>query len=890
MKKKNKIIIYFLTFLLLNISFVNTVIAFSDDNINTDISQKNDDEIPNKGEETKYVDIVKDTSESNLKIPNSDSSINITSEEQNSTTQTSENDSLNFNKEVENNSTRNARKSWNAADGDQFLKEWNYSIWKGTFGGTYFILNYYLGKSSDIEIPGYLYTSNKGNRAVLLRSASQSSKDYFLRKTGNSPISYSTLTSIKFSVVNNISVGILTGTESVQGMFQNAKNLKTADLSGLKFGNGNNGNYSKINDYSYLFNGCSNLTSVTLPTTDIANNTSYMFNGCTNLSEINNMNNFNTSKVTNMSYMFSGSNISTFPSVNYNSTTTLAHMYDGCKNLTIPFSYFLITAPNAVTTSYMFNGCSKLNDTVDIYAVSVTDASYMYSGCTSITNTFHVPNNARSFGINVTNMAHMFDGCTNLARIDFRLIETRNVTDMSYMFNNCSKLNQIFIDNFTTTNVRNMSNLFSGCISLSNNFVSQLTMDTSKVTNMSGMFARCTGLTNIKPVFNTSSVTDMSYMFTNCQNIITMDLRNFNTSNVTDMNHMFSGGLKLQDVNLTQFNTSKLTNMYYMFGSTPNLKYINLTSFTTNQVSSNLLKNIFYSNNGTVPLLIIVDKNKATNLMNYDYSTDNRTAQNYPRLNANGGVFNVNQQSTLNYFDKVCLDQNDPKLNTDNLNKWVSSNQPTKSNFPFVRWLPSNDSKTMESMIKSGLVYTAEWLKIPYTSSYNKQTGSMNTLAITYIPQTFSIGSSAVSLNNQGIQVIPITNSNSLNVGVRDQREEAKSWQLSARLSWNKIPNGGSYIQVGSNHRVTQNTNNGVIQYNSNVDLNTAPTNITSNSNIIINEAENMIMTNNGTSALNGVFDFSLGNASLVLSDASKVKVGSYSGTIIWNLQMTPSN
>ena len=96
-----------------------------------------------------------------------------------------------------------------------------------------------------------------------------------------------------------------------------------------------NKNYT---DLSYMFAGCSSLTSINLSNfnTNNVTNMSYMFSYCSSLTSIN-LSNFNTNNVTNMSGMFyycsslTSINLSNF---NTNNVTDMSFMFSDCSSLT----------------------------------------------------------------------------------------------------------------------------------------------------------------------------------------------------------------------------------------------------------------------------------------------------------------------------------------------------------------------------------------------------------------------------------------------------------------------------------------------------------------------------------------------------------------------------
>ena len=797
--------------------------------------------------------------------------------------------------------------NWSATDGDNFLKDWNYSVWNGSRGGRYFLLESYKGNNPNLVIPGFLKTSHRGNLSVVLKGIGKSSPYYFLQNTD-----MSIFKSIRFVEVNNIKVGVITGQPNADRMFEGATNLQTADLSGLMFSNVPNGNFSGISNFSYMFNNCKSLTSVELPPCNTATNCSYMFSGCSNLANINlndqkliDFGNFDTSNVTDMSYMFYQTKIAYIPrNIKYNNVTNLSHMFDGCSQVkwmvdnqnnaskAVDMSYMFancrsldaipfISSSSATNLSHMFDGCSLLRYLVASSAYftgNIQDMSYMFNNCLSL-NDVTLKNFNTS---NVTNMSSMFNGCSSLTEVSD--ISTSNVTDMSSMFNGCSSLTNPNLSTFNTTKVTNMSSMFNGCSSLSNNFVSGGNMiNTSNVTNMSYMFANCTSLTDITPKFNTNKVTNMDHMFYACSKLVTADFSNFNTSNVTNMSYMFGGNYALENINLKSFSTSKVTNMAYMFGKTNSLRYIDLSNFN---ISNNvLLTTLFFTENKT-PLLVIVDKNRSSKLFSYNYSGDNRIPVVYPQLDANGGFFNK-QSSTLSYFNNIVYDQTDSKLQLNTLESWKNNNIPTKSNTAFVRWHSSNNSTTLEQMVKNSTVYKAEWILNPNTAAENTKNVSLNTLAIVYFPTRFTTGQNQIILNDKGQQVIPFSKGNLTSIGIRDQRMSRSNWKLNAHMSWNgEGPNGGGYIKLGENATVKQNNNNGIAPFNSISDLvSTSQPTVGSR---IINSNDSTIMSNN-SSILDGVYECNLGDISLVLSEVSQVAVGNYSAKVTWNLILAPS-
>ena len=290
--------------------------------------------------------------------------------------------------------------------------------------------------------------------------------------------------------------------------------------------------YSKYNskDLTKLFSGYTNLKTIDLSYLDLSsvNNMYSMFYDDKKLEKIIWPDNLDTSKVIDMSYLFSK-----------------------CESLSeVDVSKF--DTSNVTNMKYMFYNCSKLTR----LDVSKFDTS------------------------NVTSMRSMFYNCSKLTELDVSNFDTSNVEEMNFMFLGCSSLKSIDVSNFNTSKVTTMKSLFNNCNSLEqldlNNF------DTSNVTDMSFMFQKCNNLKTLNiSNFDTSKVTDMSYMFNYCNSLTELDVSSFNTSKVTNMATMFQRCDSLKTLNISNFDTSNVTDMRYMFGSCYNLDTIYLGSFST---------------------------------------------------------------------------------------------------------------------------------------------------------------------------------------------------------------------------------------------------------------------------------------------------------------------
>ena len=177
-----------------------------------------------------------------------------------------------------------------------------------------------------------------------------------------------------------------------------------------------------------------------------------------------------------------------------NNLTNIGSMFYGGENLTkITFNSTCFDTSKVTDMSYMFQNCKKLEelDLSTFDTSNVTNMSNMFDNCKLLTSL-----NVSNFNtINVTDMSNMFKKCKLLTKLNVSNFSTINVTDMSNMFKRCEKLEELNLSNFDTSNVTNMSNMFEDCKLLTKLNVSRF--NTGKVTNMGIMFAGCTNLTSL---------------------------------------------------------------------------------------------------------------------------------------------------------------------------------------------------------------------------------------------------------------------------------------------------------------------------------------------------------------------------------------------------------
>ena len=141
-----------------------------------------------------------------------------------------------------------------------------------------------------------------------------------------------------------------------------------------------------------------------------------------------------------------------------------------------------------------------------------------------------------------------------------------------------------FVANSSTTSesvIVGASNIY---MVLKNNGVLELHTAAPKFVFKASCYGMFKQLRNIIAIdfgdnIDTSNVTNMSEMFFDCPILSSLDLSGFNTSNVTNMNSMFYHCSSLTSLNLSSFDTSNVTSMYGMFYECTELSSLDLSSF-----------------------------------------------------------------------------------------------------------------------------------------------------------------------------------------------------------------------------------------------------------------------------------------------------------------------
>jgi hypothetical protein len=308
------------------------------------------------------------------------------------------------------------------------------------------------------------------------------------------------------------------------------------------------GNNVKIADY--MFNSCSNLSSVGNLVWNNACSMRSAFYGCNNLKKAPDLTGSKHLLFLNDTFV-SCRNLTEFPDLTgCSNLVSMNRTFSGCSNID-----GVVHIPDSVEILYQsFHGCSNLTVPPTI-PNSVTNVGWAFKGCSKLVNVPEPPKNVTVMdqyfsgtkykgGINlfeyqnITNLSGMFDGCTDL---EVAPEIPPYVTSVSAIFKNCSNLTSLpdipegitsiensFRDCVNVTHfgnipstVNNFHHAFAGCKYLVNPPIIHQISDVSYVSPLEGTFTGCSNLAYIPDLSHITTRVDLNSTFMMCSNITT---------------------------------------------------------------------------------------------------------------------------------------------------------------------------------------------------------------------------------------------------------------------------------------------------------------------------------------------------------------------------------
>lgn len=332
--------------------------------------------------------------------------------------------------------------------------------------------------------------------------------------------------------------------------------------------------------FSYMFEGCSSLTTINFNNLDFAKiiSTDNMFRKCSSLSNIDFMNQWDFSNVTAMDVMFD--------SCTGLQNITIANTFPKCTNIAAMFRYctgLLALDMSECSFPTLLNMSNFLYHNLEnqMNLVSLK----LPTNLNTVTNMYRAfLNNNRLMEINsfslrdIENFDQTFRVCKSLTEIDATSWNLSKVTNFSNAFRDCRALANILGTSFNLSSTTTCSCAFQDCQAL----VSlPLIADLSSCLNIDFMFYACLKLTSLSDTsINLSSCTSANGTFSSCKSLVRIPKLNFGTP-LTSIRSIFSDCIALSTIDLSNLNLPNLTNADYIIQSwnqTIELRTVNLSN------------------------------------------------------------------------------------------------------------------------------------------------------------------------------------------------------------------------------------------------------------------------------------------------------------------------
>jgi len=213
----------------------------------------------------------------------------------------------------------------------------------------------------------------------------------------------------------------------------------------------------RLGNGGYFFYGCLNLKLTATDSLNLQGTTTlyHAFRDCVSLGGTGNINGWNTSSVTDMSYMFSyaSSFNQSISNWDVSSVYNMRGMFADASSFNQPIGNW--NTSSVTDMSYMFFGASSFNQPIGNWNTSsVTDMSNMFHDASSFNQSIS------NWDVSsVYNMREMFADASSFNQ-PIGNWNTSSVTSMSYMFHDASSFNQS-ISNWDVSSVYNMRGMFA---------------------------------------------------------------------------------------------------------------------------------------------------------------------------------------------------------------------------------------------------------------------------------------------------------------------------------------------------------------------------------------------------------------------------------------------
>lgn len=277
-----------------------------------------------------------------------------------------------------------------------------------------------------------------------------------------------------------------------------------------------------------------------------------------------NINDWDVSEVTNMSYLFKDY-FSFDEQLNdwvVNKVQIMTGMFSGCASFNQPLDQWNVSSVHNMDE--MFMGCVRFNQPLNSWGDKISQVSHMskmFHSCLAFNQDLDEWDVS-----NVITVYEMFKGCTEFnGSLNRWGPKTAKMTDMTGMFNLCFAFNQP-LDEWNVHSVQAMDSMFYNCISF-DSALDGWGEGTQNVKSMYAMFENCRTFNQPLNQWNVIKVTTMNNMFSKCSSF-NQPLNQWNVKNVSEMEYMFYGCGNF-DQPLTSWTSDYLVEHEEMFAYCP---------------------------------------------------------------------------------------------------------------------------------------------------------------------------------------------------------------------------------------------------------------------------------------------------------------------------------
>jgi len=272
-------------------------------------------------------------------------------------------------------------------------------------------------------------------------------------------------------------------------------------------------------------------------------------------------------------------------------TTSMARMFRDVALTSLDLTGFDTSA--VTDMSYMFYNCNKLH-TLDVTGWdtgNVTTTRCMFYFDNKLVNLIGEEGWVLN---NVETVQSMFRACTALETVDVTNWDLSKVTTFSGFF--CSNSDNtgamalkelVGMENWNIQLLETLDSAFYGCGQLETMDMSG--WNVSNLTSANHAFTDCYKLKNVDfSGWNTPALTTLDAIFNDCHSLVEVDVSDLDTGNVVTFAQIFEACWSLERViGLENWDTSKGNDFSEMFSGCGNLEEVNLSTFDTRNANVN---------------------------------------------------------------------------------------------------------------------------------------------------------------------------------------------------------------------------------------------------------------------------------------------------------------